>query len=314
MVPFPLFNPSTLNFQNKKNTNYDWESYYLVELSRLARTKYRWEQLPDSLSQYAIEEALLSNSAVGFYRPQSLNTPLMVTGTPSDNNINGEPTCLTLVKNDAKLQVLPDRIHSIDDDAVICIDNIWGVSDWYYITFYAHKLANVRNKIEANMKTIITPLLASGNARSISAVKQQIQRALDGTPVLIEDKSKVPNGSPLLQSYNLHQEYYVDKFKQYLDSLMHEILNHLGVNTVDVEKQERLVTGEVDANNDRTQKMLDEGLYYRRKAVKEMNQKFGLNISVKMNVANSPIIDPNKPSEEGGKADDNGSELSNDQQ
>ena len=54
----------------------------------------------------------------------------------------------------------------------------------------------------------------------------------------------------------------------------------LGIENANQDKTERLVGGEVDANNAQTASMRFVNLNQRREAAKAINKKFGLNVSV----------------------------------
>ena len=71
---------------------------------------------------------------------------------------------------------------------------------------------------------------------------------------------------------------------------MNELLTFLGINNHNVQKAERLLVDEVNANNDFILVNLDHMYDEREKAVKEINEKFGLNIKVeKREVKNGEI-------------------------
>ena len=79
-----------------------------------------------------------------------------------------------------------------------------------------------------------------------------------------------------------------------LESYKAEFLSFLGVNNVQNEKAERLITDEVNANNQFVSINLETMLYERKNACKQINERFGLNVSVKPRVQ-SEIIEKDKP-------------------
>ena len=79
-----------------------------------------------------------------------------------------------------------------------------------------------------------------------------------------------------------------------LESYKAEFLSFLGVNNVQNEKAERLITDEVNANNQFISINLETMLYERKSACKQINERFGLDVTVKTRVQ-SEIIESDKP-------------------
>ena len=61
-----------------------------------------------------------------------------------------------------------------------------------------------------------------------------------------------------------------------MDIVWNEFLSFIGVNTIDVEKKERLISGESSANNEFINLNLESYLEPRKKACEEFNKLFGL--------------------------------------
>ena len=84
------------------------------------------------------------------------------------------------------------------------------------------------------------------------------------------------------------------------------LLNSIGIPSNNVEgKQERLIVGEISIQNILQSKMLEAMLEYREFAAKQINEVFGLNVSVKVN------IEAESPEEPEGSKNDNESQTDN---
>ena len=77
------------------------------------------------------------------------------------------------------------------------------------------------------------------------------------------------------------EQRILDKLQQQKTDLKNELLTYLGINNNNNVKKERMVVDEVNANNEYTSINLDLMFDLRKRACKEINEKFGLNISVK---------------------------------
>ena len=73
-----------------------------------------------------------------------------------------------------------------------------------------------------------------------------------------------------------------DKLQEHKNNLVCELLTILGLNNNDSNnlKKERLIVDEVNANNQEIEMYLDTDYKNRKKACDEINNKFGLNITV----------------------------------
>jgi len=64
---------------------------------------------------------------------------------------------------------------------------------------------------------------------------------------------------------------------------MNEFFTFLGINNVNSDKRERLITNEVDANNEQIEFSAKIMLDSRKKACEKINKMFNLNIDVELN-------------------------------
>lgn len=76
--------------------------------------------------------------------------------------------------------------------------------------------------------------------------------------------------------------FIADKVMAYKHDLWNETMSFLGLNNANVNKKERLVTDEVNANNQMIELMAETMLLTRKKACEEINKMFGLNVSVEL--------------------------------
>ena len=80
---------------------------------------------------------------------------------------------------------------------------------------------------------------------------------------------------------NTSSPYLLDKLQQQKRELFNELLSFLGINNNNVEKRERLIVDEVNANNEFILVNLEHMYEERKKACDLINAKFGTNIEVK---------------------------------
>ena len=87
------------------------------------------------------------------------------------------------------------------------------------------------------------------------------------------------NGDLNIQSVACESPYLIDKLQQHRFEVEKELLTFLGINTT-IEKKERLLVDETNANNEQISLNVEIGLREREKACKEINERYGLNLEV----------------------------------
>ena len=107
--------------------------------------------------------------------------------------------------------------------------------------------------------------------------KQAIKQKQDNEPVIFADKNLDTNDITVL---NTTAPIVFDKLQVQKTNVLNECLTFLGINNANTDKRERLVTNEVESNNEMIQVNSDVMLEARKQACKEINEMFGLNISV----------------------------------
>ena len=75
--------------------------------------------------------------------------------------------------------------------------------------------------------------------------------------------------------------YVADKLTDYKHSIWNEFLTFMGVDNI-AEKRERLITDETMSNNECVNLNMMSGLKPREKAAEQFNQKYGMNVEVKL--------------------------------
>ena len=97
-------------------------------------------------------------------------------------------------------------------------------------------------------------------------------------PVIYGDKNLDVTDFEVLQT---NSPYVADKLQEYKRNVWSEALSFLGVNNVADEKAERLITDEVNANNEMIDLSAQTMLLTRQQAAKKLNENYGFNVEVK---------------------------------
>jgi hypothetical protein len=100
-------------------------------------------------------------------------------------------------------------------------------------------------------------------------------------PVIMGDEDYLSQDS--IKAVNTGAPYVADKIQNLKKEIWNEFLGTFGINNINVEKKERLISAESDSNNEVTNYALKSYFDARKKAVKQINELFGTNIEVKIN-------------------------------
>ena len=133
-----------------------------------------------------------------------------------------------------------------------------------------------KRSINANIKQQKFPYLITTNKNNELSMKKLYEKIQNGDPVIYGSKEIDLNTIQVMQT---NTPYVVDKLNQYRYELEREILTFFGLNN-NFEKKERLLTDEVNSNNDYVSSNIDLMLKTREEFCEEVNKMFGLNISV----------------------------------
>lgn len=79
-----------------------------------------------------------------------------------------------------------------------------------------------------------------------------------------------------IKSVRTDAPFIADKIMEYKKEIWNEALAFLGVNTLSLEKKERMITDEANSNNELINLNLQSYLAPRQRACEQFNEKFGL--------------------------------------
>lgn len=164
------------------------------------------------------------------------------------------------------------------DDIILVRNNLDQIPTDLTIQLFARRLYEAERTIDVNIKAQKTPVLIKCDEKQRLTLKNIYMQYDGNTPVIYGDKNLDITGFEVLQTSS---PYVADKLQEYKRNVWSEALSFLGVNNVADEKAERLVTDEVNANNEMIDLSAQTMLLTRQQAAKEFNEKYGFNVSVK---------------------------------
>lgn len=272
-------NYKMLNYQSvAKQMNNRVYTHYYYKLMLIARSLFEWKNLPNGLNEKWIERYLFSEGSCVFYKDPVIGYMVAQIGYTGQLNYYDEPTTLRpyatnyLYNNPETDDMLENNV-----DCVIIRNNADCIPTFPTIQLYSADLTNIKRTIDTNIEAQKTPVIVKCSDKQKQSFKQAIKQKQDNEPVIFADKNLDTNDFSVL---NTTAPIVFDKLQVQKTNVLNECLTFLGINNANTDKRERLVTNEVESNNEMIQVNSDVMLEARKQACKEINEMFGLNISV----------------------------------
>lgn len=240
----------------------------------LALNMFTWENLPQTMNSRYIENALYENGLCLVNNDDNMSLISVPCNFGANMNINGESTeVITSGYNYVK------TINYINNkDCVLIRNNDLAKATRDYIANYAERMLEVEMCIRANINQQKFPWFINATEKTKKSLEIIFDKVENFEPFILANKD-IGLGDNALEVLTMPTPYVADKLNEYKYELEREILTFLSLNN-NFEKKERLLTDEINSNNDfiSTNAML---MYKNRlQACEEINKKFGLNVKV----------------------------------
>ena len=138
------------------------------------------------------------------------------------------------------------------------------------------------NEGNINVNAQKTPIILLGDEKQKLTLENLYQEYDGNQPIIYGDADLITNEA--FKSIRVDAPYVAGDITAYKKEIWNEFLSFIGVNTIDVEKKERLIKGESNANNEYINLNLQSYLIPRQKAAEEFNKLFGLTGDKKVEV------------------------------
>lgn len=257
---------------------------YYTRLMLIARALFKWNNLPNGLDEKWIERYLFRDGSCIFYKDTVLGLMVAGTGYAGPLNAYSEPTLLQPIAPNYMYEG-PELMNN--ENAVIIRNNDDMVPTAPTIQLYAMRLTDIDRTITTNVIAQKIPLIIKTSNRQLQTFKNVIRQRNDNEPVIYGDKSL--DTTEAIQVLKTDAPIVFDKLEVQKHMVWNECMSFLGVNNANMDKRERVVTGEVEANDEQIRASEDVMLKARQKAAELINGIFGTNISVERRTLDVPI-------------------------
>lgn len=246
----------------------------LDEFLNLAINRFTWDNLPKGLTSERLEEMLITYGTLGAFKDE--NDLLLILPLFGTNKVNiyNEHTDYRLVGFNGL-----EYTKSIDE-IVKLKNNQLGTEDLSTLQLYAKKIDDIEQTQDVNLFQQCIPKIIGTTKDSILTAKNIIKQLKEHRFVIFTKAKGLEQQMKKEEILDNTVPFLLDKLSDYENFYRNKVLTFLGINNANTDKRERLITSEVEANNDYIQINLDLMLDMRKRFCVEVNAKFGINIKV----------------------------------
>lgn len=232
---------------------------------------FEWGNLGADLESRHVERILFEKGYAGYFRAKDMDFMCLPVRPAGKVNVNSDPLEYIAYGNGFQQTVKAS-------DIVIIENNLLRLATHDFVMFYGNKLAEIERTMDVNIKACKTPIVFACDDKDILTFKSIFQKVDGNVPALFADRNLNMDS---IQVFDTKAKFMGIELRDLAHSVECDLLTFLGQNNVSVEKKERLITDEANANNELIDSFFDLQLSAREKACEEIKEKFGVDVTVK---------------------------------
>lgn len=258
---------------------------YLNRLKLIATSLFTWKGL-DEIAGFGasrfLELVLYENGRACFVKDKEKGY-LALRVNPSDK---------------LNVYMLPEKVlawslgynkNYLFDDVIYIMNNNLEIPTSQSLQLFAYRLYETERTIDTNLIAQKTPVLIEGDTKTILTLKNVYMQYSGNTPFIFGNKQfDISNKLNVLKT---DAPYLIDKLEDHKHEIWNEALTYLGIDNANTDKKERLITSEVESNDDLINYYLNCFYKTRKDACDKINKKYNLNIELSLNKEILDLLD-----------------------
>ena len=249
---------------------------YLDRMRKICLSMFEWVNLPDSMNARFLEQCLYYQGQGALLYDKDYGYLNTMASDGGYINIYGLPTeimCYSYRFNQRRSLYTTDIGEEKDKECILVLNNYDRVPTSYTISLFAYRLAEAQRTADVNIKAQRTPILITTDQKQYYTLKKMYEQYDGNTPAIFADKNVITPDA--LKALKTDAPMIIKDIMDYKREIWNEFLTFMGISNLS-EKRERMVTSEIDSNNELVNLNLQALLTPRKEACKQFNEKYGL--------------------------------------
>lgn len=249
---------------------------YLERMKKICLSMFEWENLPESMNARFLEMCLYYNGQGAMLYDDDygyINTMASDGGYINIYGLPTEVTCYSYRFNQRRSLYMTDTGEEKGKECILVMNNYERIPTQAMVTLFAYRLAEAQRTADVNIKAQRTPVLITTDQKQYFTLKKMYEEYDGNTPAIFADKNVISPDA--LKALKTEAPFIVNDIMEYKREIWNEFLTTLGISNLS-EKRERLISNEVDSNNELVNLNLQSQLIPRKEACQQFNEKYGL--------------------------------------
>lgn len=243
------------------------------DLMLIAITRYEWIGLPDEIDYRYLEYILCTNGVAVFFKDDVLDEYATLQCT------YGGPFDIYMIPKDRRAYAVNGYNKKLDNtNSVFIFNNFLHTNEMLKITNSAQRIYEIERAIDTNVKGQKTPLVIQCSDKQRLTLQNLYMKYDGNIPFIFADKS-LDMGA--IQAIKTDSPFVADKLEDLKKTKMNDFYTKMGIANSNITKRERVNTDEVMTNMGGVKLHKEIGLVSRQQACEQINEMFGLNVSVR---------------------------------
>lgn len=249
---------------------------YLERMKKICLSMFEWQNLPESMNARFLEMCLFYNGQAALLYSDEYGYINTMASDGGYINIYGLPTevnCYSYRFNERRSLYTVDTGEAKGKECILVMNNYERIPTTASISLFAYRLAEAQRTVDVNIKAHRTPILLTTDQKQYFTLKKMYEEYDGNTPAIFADKNLISPDA--LKAIKTDAPLIINDIMEYKREIWNEFLTFIGLQNLS-EKKERLISNEVDSNNELINMNLQALLIPRKDACKQFNEKYGL--------------------------------------
>lgn len=265
--------------------------YYLYfdRIRELAYSRFEWSGLPNTVDVRYINKSLSDYGAVFVFKNDTDDLVALRCAPFGVPDIYGNPRFLTVYG----MNGFVGQYRA--EDGIVIYNNLLRTPDTRLIMTYAEQLTNLERTIDVNVKAQKHPILILCDEKRRLTLENLYANVDSNVPVIFGEKGSINLDE--ITCINTQAPFVAKDLQELKSQKWNELLTALGIPNISQQKKARMITDEVLRGQGGALASRYSPLTARQDSVKRINEKFGVNWSVKMREFSDEFGDETEESE-----------------